>query len=162
MRAALSWSAQQTLDGHLWRTATATLLMRDIFMMSSLLVATGLYLWLLERLTSAPVALLVWAAGAVWGYLGTAIFLWTCSRSGWDLATTTLSTSDYGPSGGTAAVAALVVALMRQRLVTIGSAVHHEVADVEHLISFATVLLLTPFVLKRRRLSGALSRPPLH
>lgn len=167
---AISWSAQHTLEGQLWRTATATILMQDIFMMSSLLVATGLYLWLLERLTSAPVALVVWAAGAIWGYLGTTIFLWACSRSGWDLATTTLSTSDYGPSGGTAAVAALIVALMRHRLVTIasiaflliGSALHHEVADVEHLISFATVLLLTPFVLSRRRPPAERADPPRH
>lgn len=155
----LSWSARQVLDGHLWRAATATVLTRDGFMIGSLLIVTGVYLWLLERLINWPVALATWALGAVWGFLGTTLFLWAGSTAGWDLATTTLGTSDLGPSGGTAALAGLVVVRLRHRLVTIatvvallvGSALHHQVADVEHIISFTTVLLLGPIVLRRTR-----------
>ncbi len=155
----LSWSAQQILDGHLWRAVTAIVLTRDVFMIGSLLITTGIYLWLLERLTNWPVALAAWALGAIWGFLGTTIILWACSTAGWDLATSALGTSDYGPSGGTAALAALVVVLLRHRLVTIasivvllvGSALHHQVADVEHIISFTTVLLLGPIVLSWSR-----------
>ncbi len=151
---AMAWSAQQLLDGELWRALTATVLTRDPFMLISLLVVTGLYLWLLERLSNPWTALVLWAAGAVWGYVGTTLFLLVSSRAGWELATTTLTTSDYGPSGGTAALAAAVVVLMRQRLVTvtsiavllIGSAAHHRVADVEHIIAFATVLILAPLI----------------
>ncbi len=152
----MAWSAQQTLDGQLWRTVTATVLTRDLFMISSLLVTTAAYLWLLQRFTSIPVALGTWTAGAIWGFAGTSIFLWLCGRAGWGLATATLATSDYGPSAGTSAVAALVVVLMRHRLVTIasiaillvGSALHHQVADVEHIVSFMTVLLLGPLALE--------------
>lgn len=155
----LSWSAQHVLDGDVWRAATATVLTRDVSMIGSLLFTTCIYLWLLERLTSTPVALGAWVVGALWGFLGTTIFLWGGSLAGWDLATTTLTTSDYGPSGGTAAVAAVIVALMRHRLVTvvsvatlvIGSALHHEVADLEHLLSFTTTLLVAWLVLKRTR-----------
>lgn len=155
----LSWSAQQVLDGQLWRAVTATVLTRNLFMIGSLLIVTGGYLWLVERLTNWLVALGTWALGAVWGFVGTTAFLWVCSAAGWGLATTTLATSDYGPSGGTAALAALVVVLLRHRVVTIGSvavllvgsALHHQVADVEHIISFVTVLLLGPIVLSRTR-----------
>lgn len=159
---AMSWSALQVLDGQWWRAATATILTRDVFMIGSLLVTTGVYLWLLERLTSALVALTVWVAGAVWGLAGTTLFLVAGDRVGWDLAGATLATSDYGPSAGTAAVAATIVVLMRHRAVTIasvsvlliGSALHRQVADVEHIISFATVLLLAPVVRKGRRGRG--------
>ena len=153
----LSWSAQQVLDGQVWRTVTATVLTRDVFMIGSLLVTTCTYLWLLERMTNTWVALAMWVAGGIWGYLGTTIFLWAASTAGWGLATTTLATSDFGPSAGTAAVAAQVVVLLRHRLVTIasiivllvGSALHGQVADVEHIISFTTVLLLAPLALRR-------------
>lgn len=156
---AMSWSGQQTLDGHLWRAATATILTQDLWMISSLLVTTSIYLWLLDRLTSPLVALLTWAVGAIWGYAGTTIFLWACASAGSDLATTTLTTSDFGPSGGTAAVAALIVVLMRHRAVTItsiavllvGSLLHHQVADVEHIISFFTVLTLGSLALRSMR-----------
>lgn len=105
---------------------------------------------MLERMIGAVRAFLVYFIGAVWGYVGTTFFLLAGSTLGWDLATKTLETTDYGPSGGTAAVGAAVVVLMRHRVVTvlllggllIGSAAHHQVADVEHLISFSTVVLL--------------------
>ena len=165
---ALSWSAQDVLDGYLWRAATATILTQGVFMIGSLLITTSIYLWLLERMTTPWLALATWIAGAIWGYLGTTIFLWACSTAGWDVARTALTTSDYGPSGGTAAVAAMVVVLLRHRLVTIasivvllvGSALHHQVADVEHIISFTTVLLLGPVALRRTRSPAApVTRP---
>lgn len=154
-----SWSAQHILDGHLWRAATAIFLTRGVFMVGSLLIVTCIYLWVVERLTNWLAALASWALGAIWGFLGTTIFLWAASTAGWDLATATLTTSDLGPSGGTAALGALVVVLLRLRLVTIasivallvGSALHHQVADIEHIISFTTVLLLGPIVLRRTR-----------
>lgn len=158
----MSWSAQQVLDGAWWRAATAAILNRDAVMIGSLLVTTSTYLWLLERLASTSVALAVWVLGAVWGYVGTTLFVWACSAAGWGPATQTVTTSDYGPSAGTAAVAATVVVLMRHRTVTIvsvvvlliGSAMHHQVADLEHIITFGTVLLIAPVVRKGQRGRG--------
>lgn len=103
----------------------------------------------------------VWVAAA-WGFAGTTLFLVAGDRVGWDLDTTTLATSDYGPSSGTAAVAATIVVLMRHLLVTvafvavllIGSALHHQVADLEHIISFGTVLLIALVVRTGQRGRG--------
>ena len=154
---AASWSAQQVLDGQPWRAVTATVLTRDPAMLLSLLLVTGAVLWVLARFTSTVVALVVWAAGAVWGFAATTALLWICGLAGWDLATTILATSDVGPSGGTAAAAAVVVVIMRHRVVTsvtvaallVGSALHHQVADVEHLLAFATALALAVPVQRR-------------
>ena len=162
-RSAGAWSAQQVLDGQAWRLVTATVLTRDPTMLVLLVVVTGPILWVLARLTSTPVALLVWAAGAVWGFAGTTLLLRAGEAAGWGLATTTLATVDVGPSGGTAAAAAVVTALMRHRLVTavtvtalvVGSALHHQVADVEHLITFTTALVVTSAVARLPRRRGA-------
>lgn len=161
---AWAWSAARTLDGEPWRTVTATVLTRDPLMLVLLLVVTGAVLWVLDRLTSTAVALGVWAAGAVWGFAGTTLLLRVGDLAGWDLATTTLTTVDVGPSGGTAAAAAVVVVVMRHRLVTgvtvaalvVGSALHHQVADVEHLVTFATALVVASWV---RRPTHRRSRP---
>lgn len=163
------WSARQVLDGQVWRTATATVLTRDVFMLASLVLSTGCLLLVLERIAGRWVALSVWAAGAVWGYLGTTLLLAAGHGLGWDLASRTLDTVDYGPSAGTAAASAAVVLVMRQRSVTVvvigallaGSAWHHKVADVEHLVSFGTAVVLYPLVMRRprRRRGGQPARP---
>lgn len=75
----------------------------------------------------------------------------------------------WAPTGvvvvaGVAAVAVVVVVVLRHRLVTavtvlallVGSALHHEVADVEHLLVFTTTLLVAPVLLRRR--AGTRSR----
>ncbi|MGC1207323.1 MAG: phosphatidylglycerol lysyltransferase domain-containing protein [Ornithinimicrobium sp.] len=153
-----SWSAQYTLDGVWWRAITATVMTENAAAWVSLTATTVLLLAVLERMVGFWRAFAVYLFGAVWGYLGTTLFLWVASSLGWDLATTTLATTDYGPSGGTAAVGAAVVILMRHWAVTtvlfggllVGSALHHEVADVEHLISFGTVVLLAYLVGRAR------------
>lgn len=164
VEAALGWSARQVLDGQPWRTLSATVLTTDALSLAALVVVTATALWVLERLTSTRLALAVWAAGAVWGFVGTTLALRAGAAAGWGLAEATLTTPDVGPSGGTAAVVAVVVVLVRHRLVTavtvlallVGSAVHHEVADVEHLLVFATTLLLAPLLLRGR--AGTRSR----
>ncbi len=145
-----AWSAQYLLDGAWWRAVTATVITENAAAWVSLTVTTVLLLAILERMIGAVRAFLVYFIGAIWGYVGTTFFLLAGSTLGWDLATKTLETTDYGPSGGTAALGAAVVVLMRHRIVTVllfggllvGSALHHQVADVQHLISYGTVVLL--------------------
>lgn len=158
VRAALGWSARQVLDGQPWRTLTATVLTTDAPSLAALVVVTATALWALERLTSTRTAVAVWAVGAVWGFAGTTLALWAGDQAGWGPATAALTTLDVGPSGGTAAAVATVVVVLRHRLVTtitvlallVGSALHHEIADVEHLLVFASTLLVAPLLLRRR------------
>lgn len=145
-----AWSARSMIDGDWWRAITATVITENAGAWAVLVASTVVLLAIVERMIGAVHAFLICFVGAVWGYAGTTIFLLACSTLGWDLATRTLETTDYGPSGGTAAIGAAVVVLMRHRFVTvflfggllITSALHHEVADVGNLISFGTVVLL--------------------
>lgn len=163
---AYAWSAQSVLDGQWWRLITATVLTEHLAAWIALAGVTAALLAVLERMIGSVRAFLICAAGAVWGYLGTTLFLLAGSSLGWDLATNTLETTDYGPSSGTAAVGAAIVVVMRHRAVTIivggglliGSALHHQVADVEHLISFGTVLLLALILTQREGASRSHAR----
>ncbi|NHC44428.1 bifunctional lysylphosphatidylglycerol flippase/synthetase MprF [Motilibacter aurantiacus] len=158
------WSVDRTLAGEPWRALTAMLLTRDAFMLLSLAALTGPLLWALARVVGSPRAVLVFAGGAVWGYVGTTLLVAALAAGGWDVAERARATLDYGPSGGTAAVAAVLVALLRRRLLTraavgalvVGSALHHQIADVEHLVSFGTVLLIAAVVGRR----GAVAAGP--
>lgn len=143
------WSVDRVVGGAPWRALSAVFLTRDALMLSSLVVLTGLLLWALERVVGSLRAGLVFLGGAAWGHLGTTPLVVAPAATGWDTAERARQTLDYGPSGGTAAVAALLVVLRRARLTAavtgallLGSALHHQIADVEHLVGFGTVLLL--------------------
>jgi lysylphosphatidylglycerol synthetase-like protein (DUF2156 family) len=141
--AAGGWSAEQVLAGEVWRAATASLLTRDLPMLLAMVASAWLVLGLVQRLLGGAAALATWALGCLVGYLATAAALGLLAPF-WPLAAAAARTVDYGPSSGIAAGLALVVVVLRHRTVTVlavgglllGSALHHQVADVEHLLAF--------------------------
>lgn len=151
VRGQWAWSVNLTLSGQPWRILTAIMLTRDLWMLVSLSATTSLLLVLAGRLAGRGVALMTWLVGAASGYVGTTLVVTALVNLGWEVAQRAATTLDYGPSAGTAALSALVVTRMRHRAVTlslggallIGSVLHRQIADAEHLVAFACVLLVT-------------------
>lgn len=144
------WSANIAADGHLDRIITAIPMSRDPFMMTSMCVSLMVAVGGLERLAGHLRAFLTFLGGAVFGYLAitTAVFLLRrigVSEPAW------ANTLDYGASAGIAASSAAIAALLNIRIVTIGTvlfilgglALHHQIADWEHLLAFTASFLIT-------------------
>ena len=128
--------------GHLSKIATSLFLTRDTFMALSmgfsLLVLAGAY----EMIAGTARAVIVGAASVVAGPVGASALAALGSILGWDVATRTLSTVDYGASTICAGLGGALVALLGRRWLTVsafafvlgGLALHHQFADWQHLV----------------------------
>ncbi len=168
-----AFSGRVLTMGHWSTLLTSQVLTRDIFMAISIALSLALMLGVYEAVAGSVRAVVVTAVSAVAGPLLVAGGLGIGSALGNDFAGRTLSTLDYGASAITAgAGGALVAVLGMRRLrwfayfwVGFGLLVHHQLADWEHLGSFATgyglghVLGTPPVGRVRRAFAGITARP---
>ncbi len=141
-----AFSGRVLTMGHWSTLLTSQLLTRDVFMAISIALSLALMLGVYEAVAGSLRTLVVTAVSAVAGPLLVAGGLGIGSVLGNDFAGRTLSTLDYGASAITAgAGGALVSVLGMRRLrwfacfwVGFGLLAHHQLADWEHLGSFAT------------------------
>ncbi len=134
--------------GH-WSTLfTSQFLSRDAFMAISIALSLVLMLGLYEAIAGSVRALAVTAVSAAAGPLLVAGGLGLGSMLGNAFAGRTLSTLDYGTSAVTAGAGGALVAVLGMRRVRVvaviwvlgGLLLHHQLADWEHLGSFAVGL----------------------
>jgi S-formylglutathione hydrolase FrmB len=138
------FSGRALLDEHFYVLATSTILTRDIFMVVSisvsLLVAMGAYEVVAGHLRAAVLAVVAAALGPTSVMAG--MLLLTALGSRW--GDSRLDTLDIGASAIVAASSGAIAGIVRDRRLTGGLilfllgglAVHHQLADCEHLLIF--------------------------
>jgi enterochelin esterase-like enzyme len=138
------FTARSAATGGLLRVLTSQLLTRDIFMALSMALSLLVMLGLYEAIAGPRRAAVVATVSFLAAPLAVAAGLGAWSWSGSSFAVRTLSTLDYGASPITAAGGGALVAIIGHRrlrwgavgFVLAGLAVHHQLADWEHLIAF--------------------------
>jgi poly(3-hydroxybutyrate) depolymerase len=140
-----AYSGRIIQAGHWTNLFTNQLLTRNTFMLLSICLSMLVFLGSYEALAGSVRAVVVVVVCGVVGPLGVEAALGLANVLGSSWAANTLSTIDFGASAVTAGGAAAVVALLRWRwlralavIIIIGGLIlHHQLADWEHLISFA-------------------------
>ncbi len=139
-----SFSARALILHRFHVLATSTIMTRDVFMVVSLgislFVTMGTYEVVAGHLRAAALAL----AAAVLGPVSVAAGLGLLTAMGSSWADSRLDTLDFGASAIVAACSGAIAAIARVRLLTVGLllfllgglALHHQLADWEHLLTF--------------------------
>lgn len=138
------FSGRGLLMGHWSTVATSQFLTRDLFMTVSICLSLAVMLGGYEILAGSRRAALVAGVCGAAGPLLVGGLVSLGSAAGLSFAGRVLSTLDYGASAITAGGGGALVGLIRRRWLTLaavafvlgGLALHHQMADWEHLISF--------------------------
>jgi enterochelin esterase-like enzyme len=138
------FSGSGLLAGHWSTLLTSQFLTRDVFMALSIPVSLAVMLGVYEILAGTVRATIVAVASAAAGPGLVTAALGLGSALNVEFAARTLETIDYGASAMTAGGGGALVAIVRNRWLTLaavvfvlsGLVVHHEMADWEHLSAF--------------------------
>jgi len=159
---AVAYGLPALRDGDWWTVVTGTVVSEDPLHYS--LIFAGILLfcgWCEHRLGSARTAAF-FVGGQLVAVLGASLLLQLLAPTGWPWAVEVAAARDVGPSGGMFACLAAVAATtrapwrLRWRLglgatVSIALLYIGTLADLEHFLAVAPVLLLAPLVLGRHR-----------